>query len=178
MEVVIYILSQIRNEWVEFSGSTTFAVIKFIIGIYVIILMVNVVLLLFQRGLSGDIRDTVFGMNIPRDLVNKKSKIKVKWDKVRKRLESGNESEYKVAIIEADNILDDLVKGLGYEGESFGERLQNMPDNEIEAKIDLVQAHEVRNKIIHDENFILSKEKAQETMENYENFLRYFMVLE
>lgn len=178
MEIFLSFLYTLKEELVAFSDSGLFLFLKIIIGVYVLVVFIDIVLMLFQRGLMGDIRDTVFGMNIPKDLIANKSKIDKKWNKIRARMKSDNESEYKVAVIEADNLIDDLVKKLGYPGENLGERMENMPETEIEAKIDLVQAHEVRNRIIHDENFVLDKNKAQETLENYENFLKYFQVLD
>jgi len=178
MEVFFSTISWVKEEAMVFSDSGLFLFIKIIIGIYVLVIFIDIVLMLFQRGLMGDIRDTIFGMNIPKDLIANKSNIDKKWNKIKVRLKSDNESEYKVAIIEADNLIDGLVKKLGYSGENLGERIENMPETEIEAKIDLVQAHEVRNRIIHDEGFVVDRNKAKETIENYENFLKYFQVLD
>lgn len=175
--IIWQFLSQFWESVIDFSESTTFAVIKFIVFIYIVVVIVDIILLLVQRGIKGDIRATIYGMDMPKDLVLQKSKIEVKWGKIRKRLASDNPSEYKVAIIEADNVLEKLVKELKYGGNNLGEMLENMPENEIEVKSDLMEAHEVRNKIIHDESFSLTKDEAKNTLEKYEKFLRYFLVI-
>ncbi len=161
-----------------FYASLTFSVIKIFLEIYVIVLFINIILLLKQRGLGGDIRDTLLGMNIPPELVSKKGKLRAKWEKVRAKLKSKNESDYKVAIIEADNIIDDLIKRMKYAGENFGERLDNITPGQIENIEDLKKAHETRNRIIHDERFVLTKEEAEKTMGYFEDFLKFFMVWE
>jgi hypothetical protein len=161
-----------------FYTSLTFSAIKLFLEIYVIVMLIDIVLLLKQRGLGGDIRDTLVGMNIPPELGNKKNKLRAKWAKVRVKLDSKNESDYKVAIIEADNIIDDLLARMNYKGENMGERLDNITPGQIENIEDLRTAHETRNRIIHDENFVLTKVEAKKTFEYYEDFLKFFMVLD
>ncbi len=161
-----------------FYASFTFSVIKIFLEIYAIVLIVNIILLLKQRGLGGDLRDTLLGMNIPPELVSRKGKLRAKWEKTRAKLKSKNESDYKVAIIEADNIIDDLIKRMGYAGENFGERLGNITPGQIENIEDLKKAHEIRNRIIHDERFVLTKEEAKKTLGYFEEFLKFFMVWE
>jgi ABC-type lipoprotein release transport system permease subunit len=163
---------------VEIYNSFFFSVVKFILAIYAIVIFVNIVLLLIQRGLSGDIKDTIYGMNLPAELVSKKKVLREKWKRIRGKLEIDNESAWKVAIIEADNLIDDLLKRMGYAGENFGERLAGINPGQIENVEDLKKAHETRNRIIHEENFKLEKEQAEEVLGYYEDFLKYFEVLD
>lgn len=175
METEIFLASVIV--WAKlFYDSLAFSVIKIFLEIYAVILIVNIALLLKQRGLGGDLRDTLLGMNIPSELVSKKGKLRAKWEKARAKLKSKNESDCKVAIIEADKIIDDLIKRMGYAGENFGERLNNITPGQIENIEDLKKAHEIRNRIIHDESFVLTKEEAKKTMDYFEDFLKFFMV--
>ncbi len=160
-----------------FLDSLTFSILKFLFGIYTVVLLADVVLLLIQRGVSGDIRDTVLGMNVPKEMIKKKNILRAKWQAVRAKIESKNESDYKVAIIEADNIIDDLISRMGYGGENMSERLDNINPGQIENIEDLRIAHEARNRIIHDENFKLNKEQAERIIGYFEEFLRYFEVL-
>jgi len=161
----------------NFYNSTFFSVIKFLLGIYVVVLLADIILLLIQRGLGGDIRNTIIGMNIPSELTTRKNRLVKKWNKVKKEMESENESTWKVAIIEADNIIDDLIKRMNYPGENMGERLAGINPGQIENIEELKRAHETRNRIIHEENFKLSKKQAEKIIGYYENFLKYFEVL-
>lgn len=177
MDTFVYILNNILLWSADFYNSFFFAVVKFILGIYAAVLLIDIVLMLIQRGLGGDMRDTLLGMNIPSELVNKKSKLRKKWDGIRSKMKTKDESSAKVAIIEADNIIDDLIRRMGYKGENMGERLAGINPGQIDNIEELKKAHEVRNRIIHEEDFKLSSDQAGEIMGYYENFLKYFEVL-
>lgn len=178
MEAVLEIIANIKRETSAFYGSGVFALIKFIVGIYVSVLLIDIILMLFQRGIGGDIRDTVLGVDIPKELVSKKKKLSSDWDKIMARLESGNESEYKVAIIEADNLIEDLVTRLGYKGSDTREKLESIPEGQIENIDRIKEAHEVRNRVIHEDDFSLSKEEARKVLEDFSELLRFFQVID
>lgn len=161
----------------QLLSSFTFSLIKFLLGIYAVVLLVDIVLMLIQRGLSGDIRETLFGMNIPKELASKQPKFLKKWNSIKSRLSGDNESEYKVAIIEADNIVDDLIARMGYAGNDFGERLEGINPGQIENIEHLKEAHQVRNRIIHDEKFSITKEEAKRIVGYFEEFLEYFQAI-
>lgn len=161
----------------SFYNSTFFSIIKFLLGIYVVVLLADIILLLIQRGLGGDIRDTIIGMNVPSELTTRKNRLVKKWNKIKKKMESENKSNWKVAIIEADNIIDDLIERMKYPGENMGERLAGINPGQIGNIEELKRAHEIRNRIIHEENFKLSKKQAEKIIGYYENFLKYFEVL-
>ncbi len=160
-----------------FFSSLTFSLIKGFLEIYTLVLVADMILLIKQRGFSGDLRDTVLGMNVPPELITQKSKLQIKWNKIKERLKSEDQSDYKVAIIEGDNIIDDLIARMGYKGENFGERLDNINPGQIENIESLRFAHNVRNQIIHNENFVLTKDDAYKVLDCFEEFLRYFQVL-
>jgi hypothetical protein len=178
MDSLSNIIQALFVEIANFGNSATFAVIKFLIGIYVLVLTIDIILMLFQRGLGGDLREALIGMNIPREFVNRKSKAKNRWDAIKKRMESQSESEYKVAIIEADNLIDDLIRRLGYKGDNLTEILDKIPSGQIANIEELKKAHEARNRIVHDDHFQLSKSEASEIMSYYERFLDAFQVLD
>ncbi|MFZ2188292.1 MAG: hypothetical protein WAV73_01890 [Candidatus Moraniibacteriota bacterium] len=161
-----------------FYTSLTFSFLKFFLEVYVIVMFIDLALMLKQRGLGADIRDTLVGMNIPPELAYRKGKLRVKWAKVKRRFNSKNESEYKVAIIEADKIVEDLIAKMNYKGENMTERLDNITPGQIENIEELRRAHEIRNRIIHDDSFVLTREEALKTFDCYEEFLRFFLVFD
>jgi hypothetical protein len=161
----------------KFYNSPAFSVVKFMLGIYAVVIILDLILLLASRGVTANIRQTIFGMDVPKELTIRKEKLREQWAGVRERLGSYNESEYKVAIIEADNLIDELVAGMTYPGENMGERLDAVPPGQIESLQKLKEAHEIRNRIIHEENFQVSREDAKEVLAKYEAFLKEFDVL-
>lgn len=93
------------------------------------------------------------------------------WLKIKERLETNIESEYKLAIIEADAMLDDVLKKLGYKGESFGERLENLSSDILPNLNDIKNAHKIRNNIVYDPDYKLTLDEAKRIISIYEKAL-------
>src|SRR4030043_615089 len=93
------------------------------------------------------------------------------WQKIKKRLETGLESEYKLAVIEADLIIDDILKGAGFTGATFSERVNNLTEATLPNLQELIGAHATRNNIIHDPDYKISLGEAKKTVEIYETAL-------
>jgi hypothetical protein len=96
-----------------------------------------------------------------------------KWDDIKRHLASPSSSDWKIAILEADSLLDDIMKRIGYKGAGLGEKLKNVEPSDLNALQDLWEAHKVRNRIAHEAaNFKLSKEETEKTLELYEKALK------
>jgi len=164
---------------VDFYNSTFFQVLKFLIAIYVFILFVDIILLIIQRGLGSNLRTMLGGADVPAEFFNKNKKavLRGQWMKIRQRLEVGTELEYKIAIIEADNVIEDFIKRMGFVGENMKERLNSIPTGQIESIEDVLRAHEVRNSIIKDNEFSVTKEVAETALAEYEEVLKPFDIL-
>ena len=94
------------------------------------------------------------------------------WRKIIKRLETGLESEYKLAVIEADSLLNDTLKRMGYFGESLGERLEKLTKATLPNIEQVWEAHKTRNNIIHDPDYRLALDQAKGALAIYEQALR------
>jgi len=163
--------SNIIVNWLAgFYHSPFVLTVKIFLGMYVAILIVDLILLLVLRGMGGEIRTGLKGMNIP---TTSPSKMQKRWAKVLARLESDDVSQYKVAVIEADAIADEMLKGIGYEGNTMSERLAHVKPHQLDGLEELLGAHQIRNRIVHEADFALDKKAAHETIKVYENFLRY-----
>ncbi len=93
------------------------------------------------------------------------------WQSVLDKLENGNEANYKLAVIEADKIFDDILKRIGYQGGDMGERLKQITTAQI-ANIDEVwQAHKMRNRLVHEPDFQLREHEARRIIEIYQRAL-------
>lgn len=93
------------------------------------------------------------------------------WQKVMARLDAGIESEYKLSVIEADSILDDILKRMGFGGETLGERLEKLTAATLPNLNDILEAHKTRNNIVHDPDYKLSLDEAKKTLAVYETAL-------
>lgn len=150
-----------------FAHSVLFMTLKFFLLVYVIVLFVDIVLLLILRGLSSDLKNVLYGT--ARPLVSQNQLIR-RWEAVRARLESGNPSQYKVALLEADALANEILDGIGHKGETMTAKLEGVRGKQLETKDLLAEAHTVRNSIVHDAAFVLSKEEAEHYLENYQKF--------
>ncbi|MDP2864606.1 MAG: hypothetical protein Q8N73_03070 [bacterium] len=98
------------------------------------------------------------------------------WSKIKGRLESGSESEYKLAVIEADSILNDILERMGFKGETLGNRLKQVTTAILPSIEEVGEAHKIRNNIVHDPDYKLSLDQAQKALEIYEQALRDLQV--
>ncbi|OGZ04195.1 MAG: hypothetical protein A2648_01250 [Candidatus Lloydbacteria bacterium RIFCSPHIGHO2_01_FULL_41_20] len=98
-----------------------------------------------------------------------------KWQIVLDHLDSANPSEWKLAILEADNMLDEMVRRMGYSGENLGERLKTIEPSDFSNIQSAWEAHKVRNKIAHEgSEFFFSHREAKRIVGLYEEVFREF----
>ena len=91
-----------------------------------------------------------------------------RFTELQTHLESSNPNDWKLAIIEADILLDDLLKQRGYAGLSLGDRLKSISPTALHSLDDSWQAHKVRNQIAHaGADFVLTQKIARETITQY-----------
>jgi hypothetical protein len=96
-----------------------------------------------------------------------------RWDYITQLIESGQESDWRAAIIEADIMLDELLDRLGYQGESVGEKLKAANPAQFQTLNNAWDAHRVRNDIAHSgSQYQLSEHVAHRTIANYEAVFR------
>lgn len=169
------IFSSMTSMWGSFLNSPVFFALKIFLIFYTLILIADLVLMLMLKGVGGEIRKGLRGMDIPLD---SKSKMQKKWDKVLERLRSENMSQYKVAILEADEIADKILAGIGYKGANMSERLAQIRPEQLDNYTDeLARVHQIRNRIVHEADFAVDRDLAEETIKIYERFLRYMEFL-
>lgn len=97
----------------------------------------------------------------------------VRWGIVKKKIKSDNPADWQVAIIEADTILEDVFRTMGYSGDNFGEILKNIVPADFESLQDIWDAHKLRNKIAHPPHgFKLEKEDAEDAVGKFERGLK------
>ncbi len=95
-------------------------------------------------------------------------KITSDWESISARLETGSEAEYKLAVIEADAMLDKALYRLGFLGDTLPARLEKITAIAIPNIDELKIVHQTRDNIVHDPNFILSLDQARRTLAVFE----------
>lgn len=96
-----------------------------------------------------------------------------RWNHIRELIESGEQSDWRQAIIEADIMLDDLLTQLGYQGASLGEKLRAVDPSKFRTLEEAWDAHKVRNQIAHQgSSYPLTDHLAYRTILHYENVFK------
>ena len=91
-----------------------------------------------------------------------------KLNTIKKRVESGAESDFKLAIIDADDFLGEVLDSRGYEDKNFEESLKKAGRLIAPILEDLVKAHETRNSVVYNPNFKISEDEARKLLALYE----------
>ena len=98
-----------------------------------------------------------------------------RWKKVLDYLFSINENDWKLAIIEADSMLFDLLTQLGFKGESLGDKLKEANQANFNSLNSAWEVHNIRNKIAHEgSSFEISLHEANRVIALYEQIFQEF----
>ena len=85
-------------------------------------------------------------------------------------LSSQSEALWRIGIMEADNVLLEILTEKGYQGDSVGEKLKSASFKTIDLAWD---AHKIRNRIAHEgSDFQLTEREAKRAFMLYESVLR------
>jgi hypothetical protein len=101
-----------------------------------------------------------------------------RWHYIQTLLESPNDSDWRVAIIEADSMMEDILREKGITGETVSELLEGAKENGYQSIQDAWDAHLVRNQIAHEGlDFSLSQIEARKTIRMFQNFFEELRVI-
>jgi hypothetical protein len=101
-----------------------------------------------------------------------------RWEQVVKYANSESPSDWKQAIMEADIMLEELLRSLGYVGESVGEMLKSVEKNDFLSIEDAWEAHKVRNAVAHSGgDFQLNERETKRIVALFEKVFLEFDVI-
>jgi len=140
--------------------------------------------LLVSLGFLGGIIYTIFEKMNTNDRVKEKrtehakqnfpevSPQQKRWQEIGMMFKSQNSTDWRMAIIDADTMLEDMILGLGYQGETFGEKLKNLQRDGIPWTDAAWDVHLLRNKLAHEgSRYPLTDREAFRAYKIYENIL-------
>jgi len=144
-------------------------IIKFLLAVYILVLLVDIILILILRGVGKDVRKGRFGAEMP---VAHRKLFRKQWEGVLHHMQNPHPDEWKIAILEADRLADRALEIAGLAGENFRERIEGQSEYRLPHGQELMRVHEMRNTIIRDRNISLTREEANDVIGVYEKFLR------
>lgn len=103
--------------------------------------------------------------------------VKSKWEEIMVKINSESEEDWKMSIIKADTLLDTILKRKGYYGETIKERLNVIKNENILNLNDIWEAHKIRNEIVHNTEFSLTKKDVLKFLKIYKKALEDLKVM-
>jgi hypothetical protein len=100
-----------------------------------------------------------------------KNGIKKRWREIKKLLEQPGEMNYKLAVLEADKLLDYILKSMSMPGKDLGERLRFACFKYNRLKR-VWWAHILRNQLAHEATFSLNYGAAKRAIKTFEAAFR------
>lgn len=91
-----------------------------------------------------------------------------RWNGLLKHLDSTHEAQWKIAVIEADKLVDDALAKAGYSGDTFGDRLSNIRPGILLSLDGIWWAHKVRNRLAHEVDYFLRYTEARQAVGYFE----------
>ena len=100
-----------------------------------------------------------------------REKMRARWNRISAMLQNSDRAMDKLAIIEADNLLDFVLKAMHLPGETMAFRLKFAQNRFYELKR-VRWAHNVRNNVVHEPDYVLKKATAYACIKEYERALK------
>ncbi len=163
----------------NFSGSAAiliFSSLKMLGGLLAAIFLLLFVINFVRTDKFLRARANLLKTIIPPEAA-KESPLGSRWDEIQRHLNSTKEAEWKFAVIEADSLVDSILKAGGYPGDTMGDRLKNIDKTQIVSIDGLWEAHKIRNRLAHDTNYFLRYGEAKRAIQLYEQTLKELQAL-
>ncbi len=164
--------AQTFSQWLTHTLSDLITFLKVFIP-YIILLLVTLILYAWISSWRHHQKTHEDGHKF---VIPEKPKAKnPKWEQVQQYIASDKESDWRLAVMEADTILDDLTQSLNLPGADLGERLKAASKDKFLTLDNAWEAHKVRNQIAHEgSNFQFNLRDARQTILLYESVFREF----
>lgn len=118
------------------------------------------------------IQDVIFKTDLS------KKRTRAAWEDIEAHFFAGDDNDLKVAIIEADMLLDEALRSAGVAGAQLGDRLKRVKTSQLPNIDDVWQAHKIRNRIAHETEFVLKRDLAERALTVYEKAFRHLGILD
>ena len=98
-----------------------------------------------------------------------------RWRELVAMLE-GDAAQWSVAVIEADKLFDRIMRSMALPGKDFGERLRFLSSSRSALR-SVWPAHILRNRLVHESGYAISKREASQALKTFEHALKELGVL-
>ena len=124
-----------------------------------------------ERMKFRDAERSVAAADVPRT--------QLRWAKILEQAQSDSEQHWRLAILEADIMLNELLDLRGYKGDTMADKLKQVERADFNSIDDAWEAHNVRNTIAHEgASYQINNREARRIISLYEKIFREFKIIE
>lgn len=96
------------------------------------------------------------------------SELAQKWAEVTGLINSNNPTDWRLAILEADIMMGDVLEKMGFQGDTIGDKLKSIDKSDFRNLQAAWEAHTVRNQIAHEgSEFKMNEREAKRIIDLY-----------
>ncbi|MEK7578862.1 MAG: hypothetical protein AAB456_04100 [Patescibacteria group bacterium] len=170
IDFIINMINNLRFYFVS-AGNTQFVnnlmwlggFLTLLFGVLLVILIIKMQIVDKWLKTAGNFLSTTA---FPKRHLNKS------WQKILLRLSKNDEANLRLALIEADNLFDDLLKQMRLPGESMADRLKYIDSSQVSNVDEIWQAHKLRNQIVHNPDYPITRNEIDFGVRAYEKALK------
>jgi hypothetical protein len=181
-----HLFSFVQQVWFFLSSSQFLAISRtalFFLAIFFIIIICYTIVRMFEirekehKHLHHEIHEYAhnkaeYEKHLHEDVGGSKNE---HWSKVLNYLFSQHASDWKLAIIEADSMLEALLDQMGFKGESLGDKLKSADQDSFPRLTTAWEVHTIRNRIAHEGlAFEFSQHEAKRVIALYEEIFHSY----
>lgn len=169
-EQILHIIENIRLYFVSVGRLPLIFFLKWLGGALALIFGSFIILLIIKLKIIDEwFKNTgsfLMTHAFPKRHLNKS------WQKILLRLAKNDEANLRLALIEADNLFDDLLKQMKLPGESMADRLRYIDSSQVSNIDEIWQAHKLRNLIVHNHEYQITRNEIESGVRAYEKALK------
>ena len=103
----------------------------------------------------------------------------LRWNKIVEQANSNSEQHWRLAILEADIMLNELLDLKGYKGDTMADKMKQIGRADFNTVDEAWEAHKVRNRIAHEGSaHKLNDRETRRVIALYEKVFREFKIIE
>ncbi len=101
--------------------------------------------------------------------------INPRWQRILNLIHSENATDWRLAILESDIVLDEMLSKMGYHGETVSDKLKSIEKSDFTSLDQAWEAHKIRNAIAHEgTDFLISEREARRVLALYSTVFKEF----
>ncbi len=170
IDQIIFIINYLESYIVWISNTSIISNLKVIGGLLSLTFIGLIVLLVIKLQIIDGWFKTAGSFLLthafPKRHLNKS------WQKILTRLSKNDEANLRLALIEADNIFDDLLKQMRLPGESMADRLKYIDSSQVSNIDEIWRAHKLRNVIVHNSDYPVTRNEMEFGVGAYQKALK------